>query len=458
MKILGEKKPIDIFCEASRILNEAVEHTLGPYGTNTAVVNKQGHYEIINDGKAIIEGITSLEPDIAPALETLKQASFETNRKAGDGTTSTTVIMNALLQGAKEYMKESGCTPIDLKYILDTVKNKSLTVLDNIRTELTEDDYIPVATVALGGSKYADMISDVYKFLGKGKRPTLLKSDIDNIEIEKIDGVKLDKSKIPSSLFVDTSEHRDVSIICLHQVVNRFQEITQLLRLAQQQKGETLLFYNQLSTDILENILFNYVNGGIKVIPICLGGYGKNTFALMEELADYCDCNVIDETNCKVSEISKIKIGHIDYSVINSEQIVLKSDEKSSKNFEKNYVHLDEKSVIIRIGGTNVIEREEVYRRIEDAINSLGNAIEYGIVTGAGMTYKTIIEKVAEDLFVPQFIIDSMTLISNKLVPNGEVDKPIYDSAMVVKEVITNAFSIVSQVITTKVVIHENIR
>ena len=84
MKILSTKKPIDLFCEASNLLNEAVIHTLGPKGTNTAIQNEKGMYEIINDGKAIIEKLTSLEPDIAPAMETLKQAAFETNRKAGD--------------------------------------------------------------------------------------------------------------------------------------------------------------------------------------------------------------------------------------------------------------------------------------------------------------------------------------------------------------------------------------
>lgn len=85
MKILDtERKPLDLFCEASSILNDAVIHTLGPKGYNTAIQNKQGRYEIINDGKSIIEDITSLDPALAPALETLKQSSFETNKKAND--------------------------------------------------------------------------------------------------------------------------------------------------------------------------------------------------------------------------------------------------------------------------------------------------------------------------------------------------------------------------------------
>ena len=161
-------------------------------------------------------------------------------------------------------------------------------------------------------------------------------------------------------------------------------------------------------------------------------------------------------TNCKISDISKIIFGHVDYGILNSEQIVLKNDKK----IQKNYLHLDDKSCIMRVGGTNIVEREEVYRRIEDAINSLGNAIEYGIVPGAGQTYHDITEAVLSknEISVPTFIVAAMNIIKSKL-QDGETDLTnIYDSAMVVKEVITNAFSIVSQVITTHVLIHENIR
>lgn len=125
----------------------------------------------------------------------------------------------------------------------------------------------------------------------------------------------------------------------------------------------------------------------------------------------------------------------------------------------KNYLHFEEKSVIIHIGGTNIVEREEVFRRIEDAINSLGNAIDFGIVPGAGETYHNLMESVlSEDLSIPIFIVSAMNLIK-KLVQDEHTNlENIYDSAMVTREVIENSFSIVSQVITTREVIHENIR
>ena len=120
---------------------------------------------------------------------------------------------------------------------------------------------------------------------------------------------------------------------------------------------------------------------------------------------------------------------------------------------------IEEKSIIIHIGGTNIVEREEVFRRIEDAINSLGNAIEYGIVPGAGETYHTLMESVlSEDSSVPIFIITAMNLIKKLIQDNTTNIENIYDSAMVIKEVIENSFSIVSQVVTTREVIHENIR
>lgn len=471
MKVLSDKNPLDIFCEASEILNTAVSHTLGPEGTNTGVVAAGGHYEIINDGKSIIENLTSLDPEIAPALETLKQSSFETNRKAGDGTTSTIVMMDSLLHGARDYLKlhdgnhaEEGMertidtipyvSPVELRHTLEKAKDAYIEELENIKQDISEDDYENIAKVALGGDKYASMIADVFKFLDKGQMPVLLKSDIDGVEVEKIDGLCIDKSDIRGTLFIDTKELNHARVACIYQDVNRYQEITQFLRLTTKTDSPLLLFYNKLSTDILENIFFNYTNGALNVIPICLAGYGKGTYSVMLDIAEYVGTKVIDGSELKINEVDKISFGAVSYATVNKERIIVKNLE----NFQKNYLHLKNKSVIIRTGGTNKIEREEVFRRIEDAVHSLGNAVENGITQGAGLSYKLLALRVAtkyQELKVPEFVIDSMSKINDIL---KITDINVYDSVTVVKEVIKNAFTIVSQVITTRCLIHENIR
>lgn len=135
MKILSDKKPIDVFLNASSILSKAVEHTLGPKGSNTAV-HTQNFYNIINDGKSIVEPISSLDAEIAPALETLKQAAFETNRKAGDGTTSTIVLMHQLLKGIKDELENTepvavANTLLDTEIKLQELIRENKTIIDN---------------------------------------------------------------------------------------------------------------------------------------------------------------------------------------------------------------------------------------------------------------------------------------------------------------------------------------
>jgi len=367
--------------------------------------------------------------------------------------------MNKLLQGARLYLESSGISKSELRKVLELVKEELLSELNNIKQDIKEEDYEKIATVALGDSKYSSIISDTYKFLGKGKRPTLIKSDLPDIEVTKVDGINLNKIKIASSLFVNTEEHRDINVVCLFEPVDRFQQMTQFLRKVQSDplNRTTILFYNQLSTDILENLLFNYANGAIKLIPVCLNGYGGKTYKVMEEISSYCDCSIIDGTNCKISEISKIKLGGVNYLTLNSEQVILKVDNK-----EAELEVLDDKSVVIRVGASNIVEREEIYRRIEDAIHSLGNAIDYGIVPGAGYTYNKLILNVVDHLIVsegytvPEFIVTALSSIQDRI--GLEFNEDIFDSVTVIKEVITNAFTVVGQVITTEVLIHDNIR
>lgn len=146
MKILSSREPIDVFLDASSILNKAVEHTLGPEGSNTAV-HTQNFYSIINDGKSIIEPLSSLDAEIAPALETLKQASFETNRKAGDGTTSTIVLMNQLLKGVKDEL--SVATPVDIANKLLQVEEKLQELIRDNKITIDNRLYENIAKVSL---------------------------------------------------------------------------------------------------------------------------------------------------------------------------------------------------------------------------------------------------------------------------------------------------------------------
>ena len=102
MKLISDKNPLDVFKSASNLLNRAVAHTLGPSGANTAVVyggiQKDAKFQIINDGKTIIDNLTSEDAEVALAIQTIRESVLSTNSIAGDGTTSTIILINALLE------------------------------------------------------------------------------------------------------------------------------------------------------------------------------------------------------------------------------------------------------------------------------------------------------------------------------------------------------------------------
>lgn len=464
MYILEDKEPLDIFCEASNILNSAVCHTLGPNGLNTGLQTREGHYTIINDGKSIIQELTSTDPAIAPAMETLKQASFETNRKAGDGTTSTIIMLNYLLNGAKETLKHSGCSSLYLSRTLLQIRDILLDIIRNeLKQDVTDEDYERVCTVALGGDTYSKLISDCYRFLNKGQRPALVKSDIEGVEVEQIDGISLDKINIPHSMFLNNSnEVKDAQIVCIFDNIDRFQNIMPLMKSVIRTNRKTILFYNELSRDVLENLLLNYTQGVCNMIPIRLGGYGRNTHKIMETITEYTNGIFFDGNTLKLTQLSQVNFSeenNANYLLLNKDSVIIKNEKDIEIDSE---LQLNTKSVIIKVGGNNKVEREEIYRRIEDAVCSLGNAIEFGIVKGAGKTYIEAMNKAnIQDVFV-QDALNSIykTVCENMNIKeiSNDVLQNVFDSEMVAEEVIRNSFTVASQVLTTNKLIHDVVR
>ncbi|MBQ2639167.1 MAG: hypothetical protein IJF92_00155 [Bacilli bacterium] len=457
MKILSERDPLEVFSEASAILNKAVEHTLGPEGTNTAV-HFHNYYNIINDGKSIIEQLTSLDPEIAPAIETLKQSSFETNRKAGDGTTSTIVIMDKLIQGAKEYLEEN---PDKSRVwlanrILETEKKLQDLIL---RQKATIDNnlYNKVAKVSLGSSEYSEMISETFNFLNSNGIPALVKSDIPGVEVEYIEGVNLTKTSVASSMFIDllpSKELKNVQVITMFQCIDRFEEMFQLVKLLNQNKDKyTVLLYNEISSSALENLLFNLSQDRSKIIPICMKNYGKDMNNMFDEIAKYTETDIIDGGKLKATDISKIKIGFAGKAILSQESLVLIREEAP----EYDYKFISKKACIIRVGGATKIDMEDTYRRLEDAIYSLAGAIEHGAFFGGyGSPYSSLATDI-DDVGTPSFISDALRYI-NQNIFNGQADADAIDSALVISQVIRNSFITAAHAITTYAIVYDNIR
>ena len=349
MKVLGQDSPKEIFLQASDLLASAVRHTLGPKGSNTAVcTSSSGLYQIINDGKAIVQDLTSDSPVLAPALELLKQSCFETNRVAGDGTTSTILMTNKLLHNVYNYMEEHKVNPVIMRRELEDIRDQLIVHIDSIKNDLTEDKYEDVATVALGGRKYAPMIADAYKFVGPEGTVVFTKEDRRDVVLDCQDGVTLDKTELKIIPMKESRELFDLPAVFVYEKVDRFAEIIDVLNHTVTFKGKKVLFfYNELSWDASSNIYANIGSGNIDIIPIRMGGYGVQTRDVMEQLAEYAGCKLIDGLNVKLSTLENLGevFGEYTKALVSDDRIVVCSENKIKEN--KNYVlQLQNKSCI----------------------------------------------------------------------------------------------------------------
>ena len=479
MQILSDKNPLETYLGAAKLAYRAVSHTLGPGGTNTAVVNKKGAHDIINDGYSILAKLTSLDPAESEALETVKLSAFETNRKAGDGTTSTTILTYKLLEGAKNYLDQSKITKVKLRNIIEETRDDYIDILhQSMSREITNEDYESIAKVSLGGPKYANIISEAYRFLPEGLRPSVVRSDIPNVALDKKDGIVLDKAEVivPEDTFLHgPKEFTDVDVYLIYDKLDRWNMIQPIVEQIIRLKRKAIIFYNELSMDILQNLQLQIVKGYADIIPIRLGSLGVQTSTTMNQLAIYTNTTLIDGVEVRLPKaLNQIKVGKIDYLLISNDTVIL-----NNKDFtDLDSITLPTKTCIIRVGGTNNAEMEENYRRIEDAVNSLGNAIESGISIGAGITYQRIALK---DDTVPTFIREAMESIYRTILFNitgsdvidpdldgliiadsGEYkladDLKIFDATKVIEQVIVNSFTLVAQIITTEEMIVESVR
>ena len=479
MQILSDKNPLETYVDAAKLAYRAVAHTLGPGGTNTAVVNKRGSHDIINDGYSILSKLTSLDPAEAEALETVKLAAFETNRKAGDGTTSTTILTYELLKGAKSYLDNNSITKVKLRNIIESSRDDYIDVLhQSMSREIKDEDYESIAKVSLGSPKYANAISEAYRFLPEGLRPSVVRSDIPNIVLDKKDGIVLDKAEVivPEDTFLHgPKEFNDVDVYLIYDKLDRWNMIQPIVEQIIRLKRKAILFYNELSMDILQNLQLQIVKGYADIIPIRLGSLGVQTRTTMNQLAIYTNTTLIDGVEVRLPKaLNQINIGKIDYMLISNDTVIINN--KEFADLDK--ITLPTKTCIIRVGGTNNAEMEENYRRIEDAVNSLGNAIESGISIGAGITYQRL---ALSDDTIPEFIREAMESIYRTIIYNitgeekinpdldgliladdGEYkladDLKIFDATKVIEQVIVNSFTLAAQIITTEEMIVENIR
>lgn len=488
MKLISDKNPLDVFKSASNLLNRAVAHTLGPSGANTAVVyggmQKDAKFQIINDGKTIIDNLTSEDAEVALAIQTIRESVLSTNSIAGDGTTSTIILINALLEELTKD-KYKRYSSFEICRNLTNIKRELLGKINLATMPISEE--IPLSMIAetsLGSPEYVDLFVDAFEFAGTNGKVLLEKTMDGYSSVEKIDGISFNQFGFVPELvlneqgMINTTFGECGTCIVMDDITNQ-NIILDILKQSKLNDRPILFFYQKMSGDIFRIMTGNLLKGGYKVYPISLEQMGNDLYKYGKLLEQITGLEKYDISKHNLGE--NIPLGSVSGCIFTKEGVIIKPDkdkvEEIAKYIQENKFILSTKSAIIKAGAGNAITLEELFRRFEDAIYSCMNALKNGVCTGGGTTYKIVVELVRSDDNLGDFsdaIIGSMSSIYKQLLVNCDViDENVlllpklqedgsykldqnymaYDSVTTIEQVITNAFDIVISIFSTKTLI-----
>lgn len=457
---LYEGNIIELFLNASSKLYSAVAHTIGPNGSNTAIPTENSFLSILNDGKTILESISSNDMAERLALNTLKESSYATNLQSGDGTSSTIILQHKLLDCISRYNKiaEKPITSRDVEGIRDLLLEK----LPKYKKEIeTDDDLKHIITVALGSDKFTEVVYNAFAGLDKTQRPTLVKVNAQkDTDFTKIDGVNLTPVEINPGVLkvISLAQDEPLNVIILNQEVSRIDNaFAGLLQKISKSDKKTILLYSDIKPSVMDQLLFNIQEGALNLIPVRIAIPITDMDDVISDLEEYFGCKAFSDlrpyqTNYTASDVMGNATGYI----MNKDSIIVKND-ANEEYFKREHL-IPSRSSVIQVGFITYSQQTEDYRRLEDAVQSAYTAINNGYVLGAGYTYMCLgselettpeTEPIKEALSSIFAYLDPGDSSMDSLEFIDTIEKGVFDSYKVAEQVILNAFTVVAQILST---------
>lgn len=392
----------------------AVSTTLGPKGRNVALDKKFGAPTVTHDGVTVAKEIELEDPYENMGAQLLKEAATKTNDIAGDGTTTATVLAQAIVsEGLKNVA--AGANPMLLKRgIIHAADIVAGNILDQSTPIETRDEIANVASVSAQDQEIGNLIAEVMDKVGKDGVVTVEESRGLEFETEYVEGMQFDRGYI-SPYFVSNSETMESSIeepyILIHdKKVSAAQDIIPILeKLHQIGKRELVIIAEDVDGEALATMVVNKLRGAINVLAVKAPGFGDRRKAMLRDIAVLTGGTVIsEETGRKLDSVSVQDLGRAakvvstkDDTVIvdgageegaiagRIEEIRREIDASSSdydrEKLQERLAKLSGGVAVIRVGAATETELKEKKHRVEDALSATRAAVEEGIVPGGGV-------------------------------------------------------------------------
>ena len=392
---------------------DAVKVTLGPRGRNVVLDKGYGGPMITNDGVSIAKEITLKDKFENMGAEIIKEVASKTNDLAGDGTTTATVLTQALVH---EGLRQT-TMGINAMAVRNGMEHASVDVVAALKAMATPinglEEIKQVATISAENAELGEKIAETIDKVGKDGVVTVEESQSFGIETEFTEGMQFDKGYVSPYMVTNSermeSEYKDAHILITDKKIASVQEILPLLeKVAQTGKKELVIIADDVEGEALATLVVNKLKGGFSVLAVKAPGYGDRKKEILDDLAITTGGTVISEDmGLKLETVELEQLGKADRVVatkdnttivggggtkaaINDRVAALKAQlDQASSKFDKEKLSeriakLSGGVAVIRVGAATETEMKYLKLKIEDAVNATRAAIEEGIVPGGG--------------------------------------------------------------------------
>lgn len=396
------------------ILANAVKVTLGPRGRNVVLDKGYGAPTITKDGVSVAKEIEVEDKFENAGVELVKEVASKTNDDVGDGTTTATVLAQAIVrEGLKNVT--AGANPVALKRGIDKAVDLIIKELkENISKPVNEDEIANVAAISANDKEIGKKIADAMKAVGKDGVITVEESQSFGMEIETVQGMRFDKGYVSHYMVTNSdrmeAEYVDPYILITDKKISSIHDVLPVLeKVVQSGKKDLVIIADDVDGEALATLVVNKMRGTFNVLAVKAPGFGDRRKEMLQDIAVLTGGKVItEELGLKLDATTLEDLGQAHKVTSNKENTTIvdgKGDQKvvqdrvaqikklienSDSDFDKEKLQerlakLAGGVAIIRVGAATETEMKEVKHRIEDAVGATKAAVEEGVVPGGGV-------------------------------------------------------------------------
>ncbi len=395
------------------ILADAVRVTLGPKGRNVVLEKKWGAPTITNDGVSIAKEIELDDPYEKIGAELVKEVAKKTDDVAGDGTTTATVLAQAMV---KEGLRNvaAGANPMALKRGIEkAVEAVSARLLEQAKEIETKEQIASTASISAADEEIGGLIAEAMDKVGKEGVITVEDSNTMGLELEMTEGMRFDKGYISAYFVTDTERMEavldDAYVLVANSKIGSIKDLVPLLEKVMQSGKPLLIIAEDIEGEALATLVVNKIKGTFKSVAVKAPGFGDRRKAMLTDIAILTGGQVIsEEVGLKLENATLDLLGKARKVVVTKDETTIVEDaedrsqiegriaqikaeiEKSDSDYDREKLQerlakLAGGVAVIKAGAATEVELKERKHRIEDAVRNAKAAVEEGIVAGGGV-------------------------------------------------------------------------